>query len=75
MEEKKDIHVNCMSDVVYLWYGSKDMDRCVIQIKQDSIPIGCVPPACEPYGGAPPVNRMSDRCKNITLPKPLFCVR
>ena len=72
---------------------------------QESIPVGCVPPACEPYvgvvpslrgvppiavchllgdGGAiprwapqevtswnppPPVNRITDRCKNITLPQ------
>ena len=54
--------------------------------QQVCIPVGCVPPACWPYwavGGSasggrlgrplsPLVNRMTDRCKNITLPQTSF---
>ena len=48
-----------------------------IHVKQECIPVGCVPPACCPYlpacpGTPPPVNRMTDRCKNITLPQTSF---
>ena len=33
------------------------------------VPGGCIP-ACN--GANPPVNRMTDRCKNITLPQTSF---
>ena len=60
-------------------------------VKQECIPVGCIPPALPPYGGSlcdrdppdrnpppgqippwtetPPVNRITDRCKNITFPQ------
>ena len=61
-------------------------------VKQECMPVGCVPPACWCIpGGAPPwqrppchvtcdaswnrdppVNRMTHRCKNITLPQTSF---
>ena len=56
--------------------------------RQECIPVGCVPPAsvavgdvclgsaqgerCLPRGCTPPVNRMTDRCKNITLSQTSF---
>ena len=51
--------------------------------KQECIPVGCVPPALYCTGGLPdrdppawtetlldrdPLNRITDRCKNITFP-------
>ena len=54
-------------------------------VKQDSILVGCVPPACQPYGGGgwpathahshacppttPPVNKLTDRYKTLPCPK------
>ena len=72
------VHEFKMSPNVY--YG---MIRCN---KQESIPLGCVPAAfllvgstgapCRqtiPFESRPPaVNRMTDTCKNITLPQTLF---
>ena len=50
--------------------------------KQEYIPVGCVPPTLPPYGGVsvtetprdrdPPVDRQTDTCENITLPKNSF---
>ena len=47
-------------------------------IEQECIPVGCVPSAAVAVGGgvstSPPVNRITDACKNITLPQ-LRCGR
>ena len=64
-------------------------DRTKICLKQECIPVGCVPsaavavcPGGSTRGGlpggvlpdTPPCDRMTDRCKNITLPQ-LRCER
>ena len=52
-------------------------------VKQECIPVGCVPPAAVAVSPAthtpppgmhapPPVNRMTDACENITLPQTSF---
>ena len=39
-------------------------------MKQDSIPVGCVPPTCQPYGwGGGGVRGQTDTCENITFPQ------
>ena len=48
---------------------------CEKFLKQECIPVGCVPSTvvaaggggCLPGGIHPPVNRMTDACENITL--------
>ena len=62
-----------------VWMDTKSQQEC--------IPVGCILPACYHTGGGvsvqgvsltetplPPVNRMTDRCKNITWPQ-LRCGR
>ena len=101
----------------WILHKSAMVSRCVLhaysleqtQMKQECIPVGCVPPACKCTAAArgvtltetpstdtpldrdppgqrppwtenplwtetPPVNRIADRCKNITLPQ-IHCGR
>ena len=75
----------------YVVVGLDGLMENSYMIKQECIPVGCVPAARRPYSGVcfgggwgvsawsrgggipacteadPPVNRMTDRCKNITL--------
>ena len=92
------LHKNMLNE--FIWCSSQ---MTLNTLKQDCIPVGCVPPACCPYlpactvlggvwsGGClplvgrgcipacngadpPPANRITDTCKNITLPQ-LRCGR
>ena len=45
----------------------------LMYMKQECIPVGCLPYALTlPYGSGGRLNRITDRCKNITLPQLCF---
>ena len=58
---------NNLARVLRILFNSLDDLHELLFVKQVCIPVGCVPPA-----SVATVNRMTDKCKSITLPQTSF---